>query len=902
PFEEAYPALTVSLPAIISQLETSVISIQHKDRFVSKPADSIQVKTSKLIKRTAFALQKSPVHLLNLLRSEKVAVQYWHHNVPLQHLATKDLYAGLVTELTKVTHTVFLEISNAYYDLKIWESGLNTASSDDCQAKTVKLDQLKSQLILAVEEQIDAILGDVFQKYEQDKLIAGTVELPARKLTEKAVTESLADAQIKWTENNARWKNTIFALLEKWRTELDILILKYHAQMELDGFQDAQIKKLADDIDPEIDAISAFISNASASLENETEATAKAIKKIVYQASKQLDKDLVPKLCDKLASKNISGLINKLEVAIKKQVEQISKEHIIVEEARFDRPIDDDDLKRISLNELVHFEILSSFQSELDLVKKSLFSSLEIATSEVSDLDNIIAFNLNSAISAYEEEQKSYEEASSIALDGLNRALSKLENCREMLKGSLNENTEKLTATVNRFCENVFKLTDHENLRQLKLRITKAKAALQAEQVKKEMQERLQSRVQKTLSFGKDSLAKGRDTLQQLSEKFILTAGKPTLTRDISDFLLASQRAIDRLPLIYKRLYRIEPLEDLELFEGRLTEIEAFKTAFASWQKSSYTTTVIIAEKWGGTTTFINFLVKREKLPYSVKRYAITGSIATAADLVTVLCREVIKNDEPQTVEEIAAYLNAGSKQIIALENIQNLYLRKPGGFEGIKAFLKLISLTCQNVFWVTSSTVYSWTYLKNTIQINEVFSNEIQLTDFTREQITNVILKRNRISGFNIRFLPDKENATDKKFLKYDDEKQQSILKEAFFSSLNSFSKSNVSLALIFWLLSTREVDDQTITIGEFEQPNLNFISSLSMNKAYILLALVLHDGLHVKELCEVLNMDQNTCEQSLFALQKDGVLLFQEDRYMVNTIIYRNVISLLKSKNLLH
>ena len=61
---------------------------------------------------------------------------------------------------------------------------------------------------------------------------------------------------------------------------------------------------------------------------------------------------------------------------------------------------------------------------------------------------------------------------------------------------------------------------------------------------------------------------KARGWALVISNRFILTAKKPVLTKQVSDFLLEYQQAMSVLPVIYKRLYQIEPLQDLELFEG----------------------------------------------------------------------------------------------------------------------------------------------------------------------------------------------------------------------------------------------------------------------------------------------------------------------------------------------
>ncbi|MGB3464248.1 MAG: hypothetical protein WBA74_03225, partial [Cyclobacteriaceae bacterium] len=785
--------------------------------------------------------------------------------------------------------------------LKKWENSLD----EDFQAKDTEilseLELFRTKLIKDIKERLVGTVVKLRVDFEDEYLKAGTMELPSGKLSDMQIADMLGEADKKWKTRESNWCNTYYALMEKWRSDLDIRILKNNTQAVFYEFQQAQIRKLLDHIDPEINAIKKFIEEATSIIDQKDIAVERELKKIVYQANKKLDQQLVPTLYEKLGSKHITGLVNKLEIDVKKFVEVIAHDHVLVEDDKFDKPLAASELKRFSFNELIKFEILASFQTDLSKVKTDLFKTLEGTANKVSDLDHIITFSLNSAISASEEEERPAAEVIGIAQDGLNRAASRLDEASKSLQDSLLENTQKLEQAVNKFCSSIVMLTEHENVSQLKLRNTRAKTALQAEEVKNEIRNSFRDRKKDFLTFFDTSYQKFRNSLGVISNKFILTAAKPVLTRDVSAFLLESQSAIEKLPLIYRRLYKIEPLDDMELFEGREIEVAAFRTAFDSWQSGRYTTTIILGEKWGGFTTFLNYVIKKESLPYTIKRWSIDESVCDPEVFLKILC-DKINIEGVNSQETLITHLKSGARQIMVIENLQNLYLRKTDGFRAFDALFTIISATSQQVFWVATSTIYSWNYLKKTIGIDDFFSDVIEMRDFTKEQITNVIWKRNRISGFNIRFLMDDEDAQDKKFLKLDDEKQQALLKAEFFNELNAYSRSNVSLALIFWLMSTRDIDEHTITIGEFKQPNLNFLQVLSMEKIYILLALVLHDGLNATELSEVLSMETDTCNHVLFSLLKDGIIIFKNEEYTINTIVYRSTISLLKAKNLIH
>lgn len=763
------------------------------------------------------------------------------------------------------------------------------------------IEKFKKEAVDEINEKLNAILTKRSEKFRKDYERAGTLEFSNGLLSDKPVKKKLEIAETNWSKNHRDWKNASYALFEEWRSDLDLYILQYKTLAELKDFQSGQIRKLGEFIDPEINAIRDFITEAEHSLDKKQDSISKTLKKINYQANKTLDKELVPRLCDKLSGQDITNLINKLEVNIRQNVEALSDEHVIVKSTNYDKPIKSDELASISPYELIAFETLAAFQEELKTIKKDLFAALEKTTSGSTDLDHIITFSLTSAIASIEDEGKSEDESLAVAKEGLKRAKNRLNENRVNLETAMLENSKRLEEIVLRFCEKIMELTVNENLGELRLRITKAKAAKQAEAVKIVLKERLKSQKNNFVQQVSSSYSWSLKLLSSISDQFILTAKKPSLSKEVSDFLLESNIAIDRLPLIYRRLYQIEPLKDLELFVGREKELQNFKEAFDSWNQGRYATTVILGEKWGGLSTFINYALKVTKMPYSVVRIAAKENISTESGLLK-LFHNSNKSENAESLDKLIQILNEGPKKVIVLEDLQNIYLRKVDGFAALQSLFQLITLTNQNVFWVTTTTIYTWSYLSKTINIAEYFSYKIEMGNLSSSQMIDIIWKRNRISGFNIRFEPNPEQADDKKFTKLSPADQQQELKEEFFEGLNEFAKSNVSLALIFWLLSTKSINEDTITIGSFNKPNLNFLRVLSTSKLHALHALVLHDGLSDRQLSEVISLTLNEARLMLLALVEDGIIFLKKDIYMVNSIVYRDTISLLKSRNLIH
>ena len=61
------------------------------------------------------------------------------------------------------------------------------------------------------------------------------------------------------------------------------------------------------------------------------------------------------------------------------------------------------------------------------------------------------------------------------------------------------------------------------------------------------------------------------------------------------------------------------------------------------------------------------------------------------------------------------------------------------------------------------------------------------------------------------------------------------------------------------------------------------------------------MHDGLSPKELSLVLNITENDSHLKLLSLYEDGILMKKNEAFVVNPLIYRQTVNLLKSQNLL-
>ena len=342
------------------------------------------------------------------------------------------------------------------------------------------------------------------------------------------------------------------------------------------------------------------------------------------------------------------------------------------------------------------------------------------------------------------------------------------------------------------------------------------------------------------------------------------------------------------------------PLSDANLFVGRKSELEVLQHAAENFKKGRFAAVSIVGEKGSGTTTLLNFFEKEYAEKFEYYRFNNIRGLWKREALLMYFSEKF--NHQFNSQEQFVEFLNQGDKKVIVIENIQKQFLKSVNGFEALRMLSEIISLTSDRTMWVVTCTKYGWNYLDKTIKLADHFSYHIALGEFKDEVITNIILKRHRISGFDLYFLPTKEHLNNKNFKKLNEEERQEQLQAEYFKDLNKIAKSNVSLALMYWVRSTKEVKGDIIYISSLKEMDFSFIQNLSAEKLYNLSYLILNDGLEEAAFALCTQKDISQTRAILYPLFEDGVLIKNDSTFLINPLIYRQLVDSFKSKNIIH
>lgn len=817
--KEIFPDFYSSLEKFISESEEKVIEPQDPERFIKGPSDKFHVKIRKPVKKFFYNISNIPIAVSNLFRKlfrkpikEK---KIWKRIVLLRSLRQYHLYDNLSLKLTEIFRKLLKlrsittkEIWNVYESLgdninqtlnpSNDNKSLNNINEINVQQKIsdllVKLNQFEESLI----NDIDLSIEHVIAGYEADYIKAGTIENPVWKLRKGVLKKK--DRQI--SDNALRvfkgWENNLTSLGDDWNMNNELYQIRYNTLVQLEKYSSVFKSGIDKNLIPRSNELAEFIKNLDKELNTATNKSdlLKLYGEIKIQISQGLTKKLIPEINNAIVDQSLTGLVAEFDNIIREAINSVKQKRVLVKTDEYDKEIKDSEINTFSPREILEYSTAPKYFTATGKFRTFINSQIQQIQNELAEIDHICDFNIESALNLLESEND-VEKSKSIAVEGLDRAVKKIFEVKNKFENlSIIFNSE-LSSATSEFNSDLKSLTETEKIFNIRLNLAKAKALERSKQVRKNLVQNIKNTLPHLLSLAQKGYVKSTESYQKIRELIGLAPTTKVIASEVSDYLADTQIAIHRLPFVYQRLFEVKPLSDARFFFGRESELLKLHKALTNWQKEKFAPTIIVGEKGSGATSLINYFVENNADQYEIIKSSLLEPIGDLDSFFNYLS-EILKTEKFKSILEIVDHLNKlPDKKIIIIENLQRLFLRKVDGFIVIKTFFEIISKTNKNIFWISTSTLYGWTYLEKTIHSSDYFGYSINLTKLNEEQITSLVSKRHRVSGYNIEYVSDESALQSKTFKKLADEEKQPYLKKKYFEKLNRFAQSNISLAL---------------------------------------------------------------------------------------------------------
>lgn len=187
-------------------------------------------------------------------------------------------------------------------------------------------------------------------------------------------------------------------------------------------------------------------------------------------------------------------------------------------------------------------------------------------------------------------------------------------------------------------------------------------------------------------------------------------------------------------------------------------EYDVVAAALAQWKQGSHSAVAFLGTFGAGKSTLLRHIrAILPDLPLVHHRFA-----SRMLGETQLLQRLADSLGLPTTgdVDDLAARLQAGPKQVVLLDDCHLLFLRRPGGFVPLDLLLRLISASGRHVLWITTWNVYSWIYLEYVRSVSDFFATVHTISPQSPVEMRRMLLDRLKGTDLQVTWPADEDEA----------------------------------------------------------------------------------------------------------------------------------------------
>ena len=868
---------------------------QAIERFYSLEGDRVSVRVRKLIKRSLMKTGWFFVGFANLFRNEKKAKEFWQHEIHelalAEYVFINQFCDHLFPFLDQLLQNREIRIRQFYaLDRELEQFRLLGEGQVDFD-ETVK--QLR--------EDLDADRIEVERFFEEEsKLLektflslrekVGTFEFSAKKLTPKYLARRQQEVTARLDRLRNGQQMVFFAIGEHWRLKLHnrslIFQLKDQSQQQGSVLLDLINKDLKPAFDDLTKDLSAFAGQEVSIWED-----GKKVREV-----RSFIKRRMPELIQLVFQSRVGSQIDRPMIALEQAIEAGPEVHQFAAPVFDGKKISRKSFVPVMTRALLKGSVLIPLKNEFAEERKKFAGLVQKLNTNLEEIQYAANYSVDFYFS-----QKRDENAAGEFAESLKRSVKKADDNLSYLAAMQQLIEETFSSMIKVFAEQVLQYFEPHQLHQ--------------SEKANQRREFIARRKTQIRDFGKQALRlsvhyfkKSKELYSGWANKYLnlrnllgISYEKAPISAELANYLSETKHAIRRLPLMYQKLFENVPLKEERFYMARQVEIDRMNDAFENWKAGRFSPVCIVGEQGSGITTILNFFTKSTAREVPVTRLEVQQNIIEEEQLLKLLATAFSSITFNSVDELIAEIREMEETRVIVLENIHNLFLRSSGDFGNLFRLFKLVSQTNSKIFWLTSCYIYSWKLLDYTSDISNYFAYVIEFSTMSSEQLRDAILKRHQVSGFSLTYLEPENFIVKKSYQKMSDDDKQQFLKNMFFEELGQYAQSNLSLAFIYWLRAIQKVEEGEIFIQQ-KRVNFSFLNSLKTPELTTLHSILIHGGLDLQAHSRIFRCEAESSFRKLMVMTDDGLLEQRDDTYVINPLVYRMLVSQLKSLNFIY
>ncbi|MCU0644860.1 MAG: ATP-binding protein [bacterium] len=773
--------------------------------------------------------------------------------------------------------------------------------------------QAKMEILPMPDPSLQDRLHKFWQTNEPSILVrwtyAGTLMLPDKKYDQTKIEKANNSLKADFEKGRSAWQKHFQSEKQEWQKDLELSILQLNVAQVCINTVDTVHQKVENTIVPNYEnAISDVQTSLNRFQTLDIEKKSQLKEAIVSENHSLLQlwqHERLPVMIETILAANLAtdlqNFIHRVDLAFNK----LSEEHTIFKRKDLEHGIPRSVVDSISLKVLVQHESLRHLINRHETVITEIQSKQEQLQRNISEIDQIVEFNLEAALNLLQEKKDSQaaEQAKQIVIEGLERTIHQLNDLKTLSFDISQTAGQDLREMTSDFEQEVHDLTESEKIFALKLKHARARTRQQIIAQGQRIWQVIKNILPIIYRYARRIYEAIHSRFARIRKIAGLTPKAVRMEEELTKFLTETRKSVESLPFVYQRLFRLEPLTDERFFTSRKSEMDRLKDGLSNWENGRFAASALVGEKGSGKTTLLNFFQNDHEQDFTILNYTLTETTTIEEDLLDQL-KEVLDFKDAKTIEELEAQISESQeRKVLICENIHNLFIRTVDGFGTLERFLLFISRTNEKIHWIVTCSLYGWEYLDKVLNISKYFSHVIEMESLSKQDIENIILKRHRVSGYELEFEVTPNIVQSRKFKKLDTKaEQQSYLQDLFFKQLNELASGNVTVALLFWQKAINKVTKDHIEVTPEIQLEHSFLFQMPAEELFTLAALIQHENLDHQQHARIFRQGEQKSELLLERMRNSGIVIKKQKGYVIHLFLFRPIVRALKAKNILH
>jgi hypothetical protein len=253
----------------------------------------------------------------------------------------------------------------------------------------------------------------------------------------------------------------------------------------------------------------------------------------------------------------------------------------------------------------------------------------------------------------------------------------------------------------------------------------------------------------------------------------------------------------------------------------------------------------------------------------------------------------------PETEDGFVAAVQMLPPSSFVVSDAHLLFLRRAGGFAAVRWMLGIMQETSEEHFWVWCTDAQTWAYLSETPGAVDlgVFGEQIHVEPMLPEELGAWLLDPLAREGLHASFLSLARGGGADGV----DPLAEQRARRAYLRVLDDLSQGRPFIARQLWRASLRSGENGVVEHAIVTLPEeIAVVDALRDEDLFVLTALVVHAGLEVEALSEVLNRPPPRVQSTCRRLEARGVLVGDEQGtwFDVPEIVHPTIVRVLRQR----